>query len=129
MIKTKDLKQIIKFNATPNQIYDTLMNSKKHSEFTNSNAKMNNKVNGKFTAYYNYIKGFNIELIKDKKIVQLWRCNDWPLNHYSEVTFSFKSIKGGTKLTFTQINIPIKQYRGIKQGWIDYYWRPLKELF
>jgi len=29
MINTKNLKQMIKFNATPNQIYDTLMNSKK----------------------------------------------------------------------------------------------------
>jgi hypothetical protein len=32
------------------------------------------------------------------------------------------------RLTFHQSGVPDKHYRGIKQGWIDYYWKPLKAM-
>jgi len=55
--------------------------------------------------------------------------SDWPANHYSKATFTLKKVPGGTKLTFTQTGVPNNQYSSIKQGWIDYYWVPLRELF
>jgi activator of HSP90 ATPase len=44
------------------------------------------------------------------------------------VRFSFKEVEGGTRLTFTQRGIPEEEYESIRQGWIDYYWEPMKEL-
>jgi len=31
-------------------------------------------------------------------------------------------------MTFTQSDVPVKFYEDIKQGWIDYYWTPMKEM-
>lgn len=129
MVKTKDLKQTAVFDASPMEVYEALMDSKKHSEFTGSRAVMSSKVGGKFTAYDGYIEGKNLELEPGKKIVQEWRGSDWPEGHYSTITYDLAASGKKTKLTFTQKGIPADNYEDIKQGWIDYYWDPLKEMF
>lgn len=124
----KTIKQIVSFKASPHEIYEMLIDSKKHSLFTNSKCKIDRKINGKFTAYDGYISGKNISLVKDKKIVQAWACSDWPKNHYSKATFDLKRIKNGTKLIFTQINVPNEFYKDINEGWKEYYWEKMKEF-
>ncbi len=127
-MKTKTIKQIITFKAAPETVYEALMNSKLHSKFTNSKAKMSNKIGGKFSAYDRYIEGINLELVKNKKIVQKWRGQDWPQNHYSKAIFSILKTKSGTKLTFTQTGVPIEHYKPISDGWHEHYWEPMKRM-
>ncbi len=103
------------------------MDSKKHAKFTGSAARISRKVGGKISAYDGYITGENVELVEDKKIVQLWRGSDWPEGVLSKATFSLKKVKGGTKLSFMQTGVPDEQYAPMKQGWIDFYWTPMKE--
>ena len=124
---TKTIKQKVYFKASPNEIYSLLMDSRKHSEFTGSTAKISNKENGKFEAYDGYIEGQNIKLVRGKKIIQKWRGSDWPEDHYSTAEFSLKRKGEGCELSFVQKNVPDKQYAPIKQGWIDFYWNPIKE--
>lgn len=126
MLKTKDIKQGLMIKASARAIYEALMDSKKHAKFTGSPAKISQKVGGKFTAYDKYISGVNLELVKDKKIVQSWRASNWPQIHYSKVTFLLKPTKGGTKLMFSHKGIPVKELKSIAWGWKTYYWHPLK---
>lgn len=129
-MKPKIITQTVTFKrVTPQQLYDALMTSKQHSQFTGDKAKISTKVGGKFTAYDGYISGKNLELVPGKKIVQLWRGSDWPAGEYSTVTFSFKKLTTGTQLTFVQKEVPVEFYTDIKQGWKDFYWQPLKEFF
>ena len=102
------------------------MDSKKHSEFTGDKASISRKVNGKFTAYGGYAHGINLELIEDKKIVQTWRADDWPKDHYSIVVFDISKAKNGAKLVFTQKDVPLEQFKDISNGWKEYYWKPMK---
>ncbi|HCV43697.1 MAG TPA: hypothetical protein DGH68_09455 [Bacteroidetes bacterium] len=125
----KTIRQSVTLSATPEQVYEALMNSKTHAKFTGAPAKISRKVGGKISAYDGYIDGTNVELVKNKKIVQMWRGGDWPEGDYSRATFALKKVKGGTKLTFTQTGVHDKQYRAIKQGWIDFYWVPMKKMF
>ncbi len=128
-MKTKSLKQTIVFKASPEEVYDALMDSKKHSAFTGDSAKISRKIGGKFTAYGGYAEGKNIELIKGKKIIQTWRANEWPSGVYSKVTFLFEKKKEGTKMTFIQEGVPEEFYEDIRQGWIDFYWKKMQEIF
>lgn len=104
------------------------MDAKKHSLFTGGRATISTKVGGKFSVYDGYATGKNIELIKDKKVVQTWRANDWEEGHYSIVEFNFAPSQRGCVLTFVQKEIPLEQYAAIKQGWHDFYWKPMKEM-
>ncbi len=126
MLKTKNIKQGLMIKATPHEIYEALMDSKKHAQFTGAPAKISQKVGGSFTAHGNYISGKNLELVKDKKIVQLWRGSTWPKGHFSTVTFLLKPTKGGTKLMFSHKGIPVREVKNITSGWKTYYWHPLK---
>ena len=35
---------------------------------------------------------------------------------------------GGTRLAFTHSGVPDEHYESIKQGWIDNYWTPMKNM-
>lgn len=126
--KTGSIKQVVIFKMTPDKVYEALMDSKKHSKFTGSEAIISKKVGGKFTAYGGYIEGENLELIKNKKIVQKWRGADWPKGHYSKATFLFTKTKDGTKLAFAQTIVPEKFVKSINDGWHEHYWEPMKEF-
>ena len=126
----KTIKQIIVFKkATPHQLYEAIIDPKIHSKFSSSKATNEQKVGGKFTAYDDYCWGTNLELIKDKKIVQEWTSSDLPENTMTKVTYEFKKEKEGTQIIFTQENVPDKNVKSLEKGWEDFYWTPLKEMF
>ena len=127
-MNTKTIRQSVTFRATPHEIYEAIMDSKKHSELTGSQVRTSRKIGGKFSIYGGDIEGVNLELVPDQKIVQSWRYSDWPEGHYSRVTFSLKKVNRGTRLTFTQTAVPDEHYEDIAQGWRDYYWAPMKEV-
>lgn len=127
-MKTKNIRQSVTLKATPHEVYEAIMDSKKHAEFTDSQVTIRREVGGKFSIYGGDIEGTNLELVPDQKIAQSWRYSDWPEGHYSKVTFSLKEVAGGTRLTFTQTGVPEEHYEDIAQGWQDYYWGPMKEM-
>jgi activator of HSP90 ATPase len=103
------------------------MDSKKHTEFTGSKAKISGEVGGKIMAYDGYILGENVELVKNKRIVQKWRGDDWPKGHYSVATFDLEEIDEGTKLIFTQTKVPEQEFAMVSQGWYEFYWDPMRK--
>ena len=125
---SKSIRQTATFKATPHEVYEILMDSKKHAQFTGGEAKISRKEGGKFTISGGDISGENLELVPDKKIVQSWRYSDWPEGVYSKATFELEAIEKGTRLTFTQSGVPDDKYEDIKQGWKDYYWAPMKAM-
>jgi activator of HSP90 ATPase len=127
--KTKSVRQKATINAKPSEVYEALMNSKKHAKFTGAPAKIGSKVGDKFTAYGGYVEGKNLNLIKNKKIVQAWRGSEWEKGHFSKITYNLKPVKTGTRIFFYQSGIPEKEFKHIKKGWIQHYWTPLKKMF
>lgn len=128
-MKTKTIKQTVKFKASAHSVYEALMDSKKHSKFTGGPAKISRKVGGKYSVYDGYAVGKNLELIPDEKIVQTWIASDWSKEQVSQVVFEIESSKSGCTLSFVHSNVPEEQFSSIKQGWIDFYWNPMKEMF
>jgi activator of HSP90 ATPase len=124
----KNIKQTATFKTSPHEVYELLMDEKKHADFTGGEAKISRKVGGKFSISDGEIEGKNLELVPDRKIVQTWRYSDWQEGHYSTATFALEPTEKGTRLTFTQIDVPDDKYEDIKQGWKDYYWTPMKEV-
>jgi activator of HSP90 ATPase len=126
--KTRTIRQSVTFKAAAADVYEVLMDSKKHGALTGSVARVSRKVGGKLSVYGGDIQGVNLELVPGQKIVQSWRYSDWPVGHYSKATFSLKEVTGRTRLTFTQSGVPAEAYHDISQGWRDYYWQPMKKL-
>ncbi len=127
-MRTKPIRQIIFFKSSPHEVYEMLMDSKKHSKFTGGKANINPKIGGKFTAYDGYIDGVNLELVQNKRIVQKWRGSDWPENHYSTAIFELEKNDNGTRLIFTQTGVPDEHYEAISKGWVEHYWDKMKKV-
>lgn len=129
-MKTKTIRQTITFKAMPKEVYEMIMDKKKHSEITDSEVVMTKKINGKFSTFGGYCTGYNVELVDGEKIVQGWRFDEdgWPEDHYSTCTFLFTHVDNGTKLIFEQKGVPEHKYEAIKKGWHKYYWSPMKKF-
>jgi activator of HSP90 ATPase len=126
-MKTKTIKQTVTLAAPAHEIYEMLMDSKKHAAFTGDDAEISREVGGKISAWGGYIGGTNLELVPDRKIVQSWRGSDWPEGHYSRVTFQLRENGGFTTLSFEQTGVPEAVYDDVAQGWRDYYWKPMRK--
>ncbi|MBI4021676.1 MAG: SRPBCC domain-containing protein [Candidatus Aenigmarchaeota archaeon] len=122
------IRQTVSFKASPHAVYEALMDTKQHAAFTGAPARISRKVGGKISAYDGWIEGRNLELVKDKKIVQEWRGADWPSGVVSTATFSLARAPGGTRLTFAQTGVPREQAQAIADGWHEHYWHPMKAM-
>jgi activator of HSP90 ATPase len=127
-METKTIEQIAAFKATCADVYDMLMNSKKHESLSGEKAEISEEVGGAFTAWGSHIAGLNLILRRGEMIVQAWRAADWPPDHYSTVTFDLRDVAGGCELHFTQIGVPPHRYDGHCRGWMETYWTPMKEI-
>ncbi len=127
-MKTVTIKQGCMLPGSPRQAYELWMDSKQHAAVTGDAATISRTVGGKFATFGGWATGKNIELVPDKKIVQSWRGEDWPAGHYSTLTGQLLPATGGTKLLFSQTNVPASVAKSVAEGWRDYYWEPMKKI-
>ena len=117
-------------SVTPAEVYEAFVDPKKHAAFTGSAATGSARVGGRFTAWDGYISGVHRQLVIGRKLVQDWQTTEWPADAPpSRLEISFKPVKGGTELRMVHSNVPAEQADSYRQGWIDYYWEPLKAYF
>ena len=128
-MKTRTIQQTVSFKASPMDVYDMIMDSKKHQSLSGERAVISKKAGRPFTAWGSHISGFNLALAPGRKIVQAWRATGWWPDHYSIAIFDIAKTSDGCKLTFTQIGVPPDRYSGHYRGWIETYWTPMKEVF
>jgi activator of HSP90 ATPase len=110
----KTIKQKVTFKAPPKDIYDFLVDSKKH------------KIGGRFTADSGYARGLIVDLVPGKRLVQAWRGKDFPQGIFSMATFNLKPTKSGTELILTHRGVPKELIPAIERKWRENYWAKIK---
>src|SRR5512140_1589826 len=127
--KSITIHQEIEFNATPQQVYDALLDSNRFSEFSGRVGEINREVGGAFSLFKGHIIGRNLELVPNERIVQAWRVVTWPEGAYSIVRFELKPQGSGTRLVFDHIGFPEGLHDHLAEGWEENYWSLLKKYF
>ena len=116
--------------AKPQEVYDALVDPRKHAEFTGAKATGQAKVGAAFTAWDGYISGKHLTLEPGKRLVQEWRTTEWPKDAPpSRLEWTFRAKGDGTEVVMVHSEVPADQAESYRQGWIDYYWDPLKQYF
>jgi activator of HSP90 ATPase len=118
------------FDATADFLYNFFIDSKLHTDVTGSKAIINNKIGGKFTAWDGYIKGEIVSLKKNRKIIQKWRTTEFTKEDKDsilEITIEELN-KNRSKLTLKHSELPEGTEEEYKNGWKEYYMKPLKEF-
>ena len=121
--------QELEFNASPQQLYEALLDSKQFTEFSGRPAEINREVGGAFSLFKGHIIGRNLELAPNERIVQAWRVVTWPEGTYSIVRFELKPQGAGTRLVFDHIGFPEGLHDHLAAGWEENDWSLLKKYF
>lgn len=118
------------FNANTEAIYKAWTSTQGHTLMTGSPARVDGSEGGDFTAWDGYIWGTFLELEANKRILQAWRTSEFPEDaEDSQVEILLQEIDSKTKLTLIHTNIPAGQAESYRQGWEDFYFKPMREYF
>jgi len=117
------------FPASPREMYDAWLSSA-HGKMVGSTATVDPRVGGAFTAWDGYMRGTTLELEPYRRIVQAWRTTEFSAaSPDSRLELLLEQVEGGTRLTIRHTEIPEGKSASLEQGWIDHYYRPMKEYF
>ena len=116
--------------ARAKQIYQAWLDSSGHSKMTGEPARVDGRVGGEFTAGEGYIHGRTLELEPYRRIVQSWRTTEFPEDSVdSRLEITLEEVKDGTRIRLRHTGLPEGQGQSYHQGWIDYYFAPMKTYF
>jgi activator of HSP90 ATPase len=121
--------QEIDFSASPQRVYEALLDAKQFAAFSGMPAEINREVGGAFSLFKGHIVGRNVELVPNQRIVQAWLTADWPEGAYSIVRFELLTQGSGTHLVFDHIGFPEGLRDHLAEGWEGHYWSLLKKYF
>lgn len=116
--------------ASPERVYKAWLSGKEHGAMTGGVAKVTARVGGSYSAWDGYIMGKTVELTPNERIVQTWRTTDFPEDaEDSRIEVTLENRKSGTLVTLIHTDIPPGQAAEYKRGWVDFYFKPMKEYF
>jgi activator of HSP90 ATPase len=118
----------IDFKASPQRIYETLLDAKQFAVFSGLPAEIDPTPGGAFSLFGGQIVGRNIELIADQRIVQAWRPTHWDAGVYSIVRFELKPRGSESTLVFDHTGFPAGEFDHLDWGWHHHYWEPLQKF-
>lgn len=116
--------------ASPAQVYLAWLDGGGHTRMTGAAATSNGCVGGAFTAWDGYISGTYLALEPGRRLVMAWRTTEFPDSAAdSQVELLFDAAPDGTILSIRHSGIPDGQADNYRQGWIDFYYAPIKAYF
>ena len=121
----RPIQQSVTLSASPAELFDTFLDSKKHSAITNARAHISRKVGGRFTAFNGQPRGRTLLVVPKRLIVQAWRSSQWKTGDPDSILilqFS-KAPRGGT-IDLLHVNVPAHDRAAVSKGWRTYYWTP-----
>lgn len=129
------------FKVSPAHVYEALTNAAHFDKVAKLSAAMQSGMapatkptqisavpGGAFSLFGGYVTGRNIELIRNKRIVQAWRPASWNPGVYSIAKFELLAQDSGTKIIFDHTGFPPGTGQHLAEGWHDNYWKPLSRF-
>jgi activator of HSP90 ATPase len=127
---TTTIVQHVFIQATPEQVFDAYVQPAVAASIIGGECTGDAQVGASFSQWNGYINGKHLELVRGERVVQEWTTTEWPKGAApSRVELQLSGTGGGTELTMTHSAVPSEQAEDYRQGWIDYYWTPMRAHF
>ena len=124
-----ELSHSIQLTASPEEVYNAILSSEKHSVFTGAPAVIENKEGGSFSTFNGAISGILTKLVKYNEIHMDWRAGAFPEGYFTKVVILLSEKNEGTLLEFSHSGVPAEAADMINEGWELNYWNKLPEYF
>jgi len=119
--------QEVDFKASPQRIYEALLDEKQFSAFSGTAAQIHREAGGAFKLFGGRVTGRNIELIPGQRVVQAWRVETWAPGFYTIVRFELTAQGSGTRIVFDHTGFAPEDRAHLSEGWPRMYWDPLRK--
>jgi activator of HSP90 ATPase len=83
---------------------------------------------GSFALFGGYITGRQLELVRNKRIVQAWRAASWDEGIHSIARFELQTRDAVCRIVFDHTGIPSDDAKSLAEGWQSHYWEPLRKV-
>jgi activator of HSP90 ATPase len=122
------IRQDVIIDCPAHAVYEAFLNEDQHADFTGSNASIEPKVGGIYSAYDDDLSGEFMRLVPDQLIVMQWKSNmpGWPEEHFATVEMELFQSSDGTTVELNIVDVPAELAAEIEAGWREYYWEPLQ---
>ncbi|MFL5765408.1 MAG: SRPBCC domain-containing protein [Bacteroidia bacterium] len=121
------IQQTYEMNATPEEVFQALVDPEIMQDWSGDEAKMSGEVGAKWSLWGGQMFGTNLEVVKNKKLVQEWCYDQW--DQPSKVTFTIKAKGKKTVVELLHEDVPEKSLNSITDGWNAYYLGAMQEMF
>ena len=91
-------------------------------------SRISRSVGGAFSLFGGYLTGLQVELVRDRRIVQAWRAASWNAGEYSIASFVLTDEGSATRLVFDHRGFPAGAAQHLAAGWHGNYWQPLAKM-
>jgi activator of HSP90 ATPase len=123
----KDFKKYYILPATPEEVYNALVNPLAIRLWTGEAAVMSEDPGSEFSLWDGSIEGRNLSFEKNRKIEQEWYFGEQETP--SIVTIILHPHKHGSSVELRHSNIPDEAFEDITEGWSQSYFASLEEFF
>lgn len=122
----ESIHQEVPFKASRERVYEAIMDDKQFRKVSGGQAaEINREAGGAFSLFGARVKGRNVELLPNERIVQAWRSEGWEHGIYSIARFELVAQGTGTMLVLDHAGFPKGQAEHLATGWKANYWDPL----
>lgn len=118
----------VEFTATPQRIYELLLDSGQFAALTGLPAEIDAREGGAFSMFGGQIVGRNVELVPNLRIVQAWRPASWAPGIYSIVKFELAMQGSRARLMLDHTGFPEGLAEHLDRGWDEHYLKPMAKL-
>ena len=122
------LHQEVDLKATPQKIYEILLDSKQFAAFTGMPAEISRDSGGAFSMFGGMIVGRNVELVANQLIVQAWRPASWNSGVYSIVRFELKGDQCSDQTDPRSHRLPRRRFRAPRFRLVRPLLEPAEEI-
>jgi activator of HSP90 ATPase len=125
---TRPIQQSVTLSTVPRELFNTFLDSKKHTALTGAPAKIGKKAGAAFTAFGGRLSGRTLLVVPGRLIVQSLRSSGWKASDPDSIlVLEFSKTKSGGRIDLVHVGVPQHDRKGVTSGWKKYYWIPWRK--
>ena len=120
------VKQSVILPATPKKLYSMYLSPRAHGAITGGKVRIGSRLGTRFRAFGGALSGRMLHTVPGRLIVQAWRSTAFHRRDHDS-TLILRFLPAGRnrgRIDLVHANVPAHDYRGVNQGWKNYYWKP-----
>ena len=123
------VRQSVVLTASPRALYAMYLSPKAHGAITGGKIEIGARPGAKFKAFGGALTGKMLCTVPGRLIVQAWRSKVFHKRDHDS-TLILRFLPAGRNrgcIDLVHVNVPSHDYRGVNQGWKNYYWKPWRK--